>query len=83
MIRLDLIPSLNSVSYGGKEMYQAPNGPYSVFAGRDASRALAKMSFDPADLNSSNISDLTEDEIKVCVCLFTFLRMVICRYFLS
>jgi membrane-associated progesterone receptor component len=53
------------VSYGGKEMYQAPNGPYSVFAGRDASRALAKMSFDPADLNSSNISDLTEDELKV------------------
>jgi hypothetical protein len=53
------------VSYGGKEMYQSPDGPYSMFVGIDASRALAKMSFDPDDLKSHDISDLTEEERKV------------------
>ena len=51
------------VSYGGKEMY-GPGGPYHIFAGRDASKALAKMSFDKEDLASSDLSDLTEAQRK-------------------
>jgi len=39
-------------------------GPYHLFAGRDASRALAKMSFNPECLNNSDVSDLTEQEKK-------------------
>lgn len=50
------------VSYGGKEMYGV-GGPYHLFAGIDASRALAKMSFKPEDL-TSDISDLTQEELK-------------------
>ena len=33
--------------------------------GLDASRALAKMSFDPADVNSRDLSDLTPEQLKV------------------
>jgi membrane-associated progesterone receptor component len=51
------------VSYGGKEMY-GKGGPYFLFAGIDASRALAKMSFKPEDLNNSDLSDLTEEQQK-------------------
>ena len=51
------------VSYGGKEMY-GKEGPYHIFAGIDASRALAKMSFKPEDLNSTDLSDLTEEQRK-------------------
>lgn len=36
---------------------------YALFAGKDASRALAKMSFLPEDVNSRNVSDLTEREV--------------------
>lgn len=52
------------VSYGGVEMYGV-DGPYAIFAGIDASRALAKMSFKPEDVNSRNIEDLSEAERKV------------------
>jgi membrane-associated progesterone receptor component len=52
------------VSYGGVEMYGA-GGPYHIFAGIDASRALAKMSFDKSDLASRDLSDLTESQVKV------------------
>lgn len=52
------------VSYGGMEMY-GPDGPYYLFAGRDASRALAKMSFSPSDVESSDLSDLSPDQLKV------------------
>ncbi len=37
-----------------------PGGGYSFLAGKDASRALAKMSRDPADASSSNLSDLSD-----------------------
>jgi membrane-associated progesterone receptor component len=52
------------VSYGGYEMY-GPGGPYNLFVGVDASRALAKMSFKEEDLRSSDLSDLTEEQKKV------------------
>ena len=39
-------------------------GPYSLFAGKDVSRALAKMSFKDEDVNNSDISDLTAEEKK-------------------
>jgi membrane-associated progesterone receptor component len=51
------------VSYGGVEMYSEGSG-YSVFAGADASRALAKMSLAPEDVNNRDLSDLTETQIK-------------------
>jgi len=51
------------VSYGGKAMYGA-GGPYNIFAGKDASRSLAKMSFKPEDLNSHDLSDLTTEQQK-------------------
>lgn len=52
------------VSYGGKEMY-GKGGPYHIFAGIDASRALAKMSFNEEDLKSNDLSDLTPEQLKV------------------
>ena len=51
------------VSYGGRENY-GPGGPYCVLTGVDASRALAKMSFDPKDLASRELGDLSDLEKK-------------------
>lgn len=51
------------VSFGGMEMYGV-GGPYHIFAGIDASRALAKMSFKPEDVNSHDLSDLTTEQLK-------------------
>jgi membrane-associated progesterone receptor component len=52
------------VSYGGFEMY-GEGGPYHIFAGIDASKALAKMSFLEEDLKSTDLSDLTGEQIKI------------------
>ncbi|QDZ21894.1 cytochrome b5-like steroid-binding protein [Chloropicon primus] len=44
----------------GAEFY-GPGGPYNLFTGIDASRALAKMSFKPEDL-AGGIDDLSQSE---------------------
>lgn len=45
-------------------MFYGPGGPYALFAGRDASRALALMSFEPSDL-TGNIDGLSASELEV------------------
>ncbi|KMT18852.1 hypothetical protein BVRB_2g029570 [Beta vulgaris subsp. vulgaris] len=45
-------------------MFYGRDGPYSMFAGRDATRALALMSFDVQDL-TGNIDGLSESELDV------------------
>ena len=42
-----------------------PRGGYNKFAGRDISRALAKMSFDPQDLADTHTDDLSDKQKKV------------------
>lgn len=51
-------------SFGGVEFYGSGGG-YNRFAGRDISRALAKMSFNAEDLENTNIDDLDDKQIKV------------------
>ncbi|KAL5209074.1 hypothetical protein ABZP36_004697 [Zizania latifolia] len=45
-------------------LFYGPQGPYSLFAGRDATRALALMSFDPIDL-TGDLVGLGPDELEV------------------
>lgn len=51
------------MSFGGVIFY-GKGGGYSKFAGRDASRALAKMSLNEADVINPHTDDLTEKEWK-------------------
>ncbi|XP_050370866.1 probable steroid-binding protein 3 [Argentina anserina] len=44
--------------------FYGPGGPYAMFAGRDASRALALLSFKPQDING-NIEGLGPDELQI------------------
>jgi len=52
------------MSFGGVTFY-GKDCAYCLFAGHDASRALAKMSLDVKDVENSDISDLTEKENQV------------------
>lgn len=45
-------------------LFYGPGGAYALFAGRDASRALGRMSFDPNDL-TGNIEGLDSSELEV------------------
>jgi membrane-associated progesterone receptor component len=45
----------------GRDFY-GPGGPYGMFAGKDCTRALAKMSIDPADFTGS-LDRLDQDEL--------------------
>jgi len=51
------------VSYGGTDFYGI-GGPYNCFVGNDASRALAKMTFNEEDLSNSDTSDLSPAQLK-------------------
>jgi membrane-associated progesterone receptor component len=52
------------MSFGGVEFY-GPGCGYNRFAGKDASRALAKMSFEPEDLENTSVGDLEEKNKKI------------------
>lgn len=52
------------VSFGGVAMY-GKGCSYFRFAGKDVSRALAKMSFDPNDIDNPSVSDLEESKLKI------------------
>ena len=45
-------------------MFYGPGGPYAMFTGKEASRALALLSFKPQDING-NLDDLGPDELQV------------------
>ncbi len=51
------------MSFGGVEFY-GKGGAYNLFAGKDASRALALVSLDPKEAENPDISDLDEKKIK-------------------
>lgn len=51
------------MSFGGVGFY-GPGGPYTKFAGRDATRALALMKIDAVEEESADISDCTEKQVK-------------------
>ncbi|GLE00653.1 hypothetical protein PINS_up009410 [Pythium insidiosum] len=65
--RRTCLVALNGVIYdvtaNGWDHY-GPDGTYSLFAGRDASVALARMSLDPEVLENTQLEELTEEERK-------------------
>ena len=62
-IYLGVKGNVYDVSYGGADFY-GPGKSYNLFAGRDASRSLAKVSLEAADAESRDLSDLTEEQLK-------------------
>eukprot|EP00271_Cylindrocystis_brebissonii_P017441 TRINITY_DN4546_c0_g2_i1.p1 TRINITY_DN4546_c0_g2~~TRINITY_DN4546_c0_g2_i1.p1 ORF type:complete len:185 (+),score=36.59 TRINITY_DN4546_c0_g2_i1:215-769(+) len=59
-----LLMAIKGVVYDvsrSKDFY-GPGGPYAQFAGKDASRALAKMSFEAEDVDNPNLEDLSFSE---------------------
>tara|TARA_Y100000816_G_C26071464_1_gene563639 strand:- start:581 stop:1165 length:585 start_codon:yes stop_codon:yes gene_type:complete len=65
-IYLGLNGNIYDVSYHGGDKFYKEGGPYEIFAGKDVSVALAKMSFDKKDIDNNNISSLNEEE-KICL----------------
>lgn len=65
-IYLGLNGNIYDVSYHGGDKFYKGEGAYQLFAGKDVSVALAKMSFDKKDIENCNISSLNEDE-KICL----------------
>ena len=61
-IYIALGPNVYDVTTGVD--FYGPGAGYHKFAGKDASRAMAKMSFDPADINRWDTEDLTESQVK-------------------
>lgn len=45
-------------------MFYGRGGPYAMFAGKEASRALALLSFKPEDING-NLQDLGPEELQI------------------
>ncbi|KAL2334666.1 hypothetical protein Fmac_015879 [Flemingia macrophylla] len=60
-----LLMAINGQIYDVSQsrMFYGPGGPYALFAGKDASRALAKMSFEEKDL-TGDISGLNQGELE-------------------
>lgn len=52
------------MSFGGVTFY-GEGGPYHRFAGYDVSRSLAKMSLDEEDIKNSDVSDMSEKQLKI------------------
>ena len=52
------------MSFGGVGFY-GKSGGYNRFAGKDVSRALAKMSFEPEDIENPSMDDLEEKQKKI------------------
>uniref|UniRef100_A0A2P2PIA9 Cytochrome b5 heme-binding domain-containing protein n=1 Tax=Rhizophora mucronata TaxID=61149 RepID=A0A2P2PIA9_RHIMU len=61
-----LLMAIKSQIYdvSSSRMFYGPGCPYAMFAGRDASRALALLSFNPRDI-TGNLDGLGESELEI------------------